>query len=104
VKRLLGLGSRKFFVLRAHPWQNAYAEWLIGLIRRECLDHVIVLHEPSLRRVLEWYFEYYIHSRTNLSLAKDAPIPRSIQPPELGRVVQLSEVGGLHHPYERRAA
>jgi len=65
---------------------------------------VIVFHEPGLRRVLRSYFEYYTHSRTHLSLAKDAPIPRSIQPPELGRVVELSEVGGLHHRYERRAA
>jgi len=98
------LGIEEMLCAPHSPWQNAYAERLIGSIRRECLDHVIVLHEPGLRRVLRSYFEYYTHSRTHLSLAKDAPIPRSIQPPELGRVVELSEVGGLHHRYERRAA
>ena len=77
---------------------------LIGSIRRECLDQVIVVHESGLRRVLNCYFAYYAGSRTHLSLDKDAPIPRAIQPPELGRVVELPEVGGLHHRYERRAA
>jgi hypothetical protein len=71
---------------------------------RESLDHVIVFHETGLRRVLRSYFEYYAHSRTHLSLEKDAPIPRAVQPPEFGRVVELREVGGLHHRYERRAA
>ena len=99
-----GLGIEEVLCAPRSPWQNAYAERLIGSIRRECLDHVIVLHEPGLRRVLRSYFKYYTHSRTHLSLDKDAPIPRSIQPPELGRVVELSEVGGLHHRYERRAA
>ena len=86
------------------PWQNAYVERLIGSIRRECLDHVIVLRESGLRRILKSYFAYYERSRTHLSLAKDAPIPRAQQPPELGRVIELPEVGGLHHRYERRAA
>jgi putative transposase len=98
------LGIEEVLCAPHSPWQNAYAERLIGSIRRECLDHVIVLHEPGLRRVLRSYFEYYTHSRTHLSLAKDAPIPRSIQSREIGRVVELSEVGGLHHRYERRAA
>jgi hypothetical protein len=65
---------------------------------------VIILHEKGLRRVLGSYFEYYTHWRTHLSLDKDAPIPRAVQPPELGKVVELPEVGGLHHRYERRAA
>jgi putative transposase len=86
------------------PWQNPYVERLIGSIRRECLDHVIVLHASGLRRLLKSYFEYYEQSRTHLSLDKDAPIPRAIQPRELGRVVALPQVGGLHHRYERRAA
>jgi putative transposase len=85
-------------------WQNAYVERLIGSIRRECLDHVIVLHESGLRRVLKSYFEYYERSRTHPALYKDAPIPRAIQPRELGRVVELPQVGGLHYRYERRAA
>ena len=79
-------------------------ERLIGSIRRECLDHVIVFNETGLRRVLQEYFDYYERSRTHLSLDKDAPIPRSVQPPELGTEVELPQVGGLHHRYERRAA
>jgi len=86
------------------PWQRAYVERVIGSIRRECLDHVIVLHESSLRRTLKSYVEYYHRSRTHLSLGKDAPEPRAIQPPELGCVVAVPQVGGLHHRYERRAA
>jgi len=86
------------------PWQRAYVERVIGSIRRECLDHVIVFHESSLRRTLVSYFDYYHRSRTHLSLAKDSPEPRSIQPTAMGAVVALSQVGGLHHRYERRAA
>jgi putative transposase len=77
---------------------------LIGSIRREYLDHVIILHESGLRRMLRSYFEYYERSRTHLGLGKDAPIPRAVQPHELDRVVGLPQVGGLHHRYERRAA
>ena len=90
--------------MQSTVFANAYAERLIGSIRRECLDHVIVVHESGLRRVLSSYFEYYASSRTHLSLGKDAPMPRAVQSPELGRVVELPEVGGLHHRYERRAA
>ena len=86
------------------PWQRAYVERVIGSIRRECLDHVIVFHEASLRRTLNLYFDYYHRSRTHLSLGKDSPEPRAIQPPEIGSVVAVPQVGGLHHRYERRAA
>jgi len=86
------------------PWQRAYVERVIGSIRRECLDHVIVFHESALRRTLKSYFEYYHRSRTHLSLAKDAPEPRPIEPPEMGLVVAVPQVGGLHHRYQRRAA
>ena len=86
------------------PWQRAYVERVIGSIRRECLDHVIVFNEHSLRRTLNSYFDYYHRSRTHLSLGKDSPEPRAIQPPEMGSVVALPQVGGLHHPYEPRAA
>jgi hypothetical protein len=79
-------------------------ERLIGSIRRECLDHLIVFNEPGLRRTLKSYFDYYHGARTHLSLEKDAPETRPVQPPELGSVVELPEVGGLHHRYERRAA
>ena len=98
------LGIREVLTAPRSPWQNPYVERLIGTIRRECLDHVIVMNEPGLRRVLKLYFEYYERTRTHLSLDKDAPIPRSVQPPELGKVVELPQVGGLHHRYERRAA
>jgi putative transposase len=86
------------------PWQNAYVERIIGSIRRECLDHVIVFDERHLRRVLSAYFEYYHRSRTHFSLAKDCPEPRPIQPPSAGNVVAFPLVSGLHHRYERRAA
>jgi len=77
------------------PWQRAYIERVIGSVRRECLDHMIVFHETSLRRTLTSYFDYYHRSRTHLSLGKDAPDPRAIHPPEMGSVVALPLVGGL---------
>jgi len=86
------------------PWQRAYVERVIGSIRRECLDHVIVFGEGSFCRTLSSYFSYYDRTRPHLSLEKDAPEPRHLQPPELGRVLALREVGGLHHRYERCAA
>ena len=86
------------------PWQRAYIERVIGSIRRECLDHVLVFDESSLRRILRSYLDYYHRSRTHLSLGKDSPEPRSIQPEHMGRVVALPQIGGLHHRYERRAA
>jgi putative transposase len=86
------------------PWQRAYIERVIGSIRRECLDQVIAFQESSLRRALNEYFEYDHRSRTHLSWGKDAPEPRAIQPPEMGSVVAVRQVGGLHHRYERRAA
>jgi putative transposase len=98
------LGIREILTAPRSPWQNPYVERLIGSIRRECLDHVIVISESSLRRVLKSYFEYYNYTRTHLALEKDAPVPRCVQPPEIGRVVELPQVGGLHHRYERRAA
>jgi hypothetical protein len=82
----------------------AYVERLIGSIRRECLDHVIVVNEAGLSRLLTRYLAYYHQSRTHLSLAKDSPHPRPIAPPTLGPVVAIPQVGGLHHRYNRRAA
>jgi putative transposase len=86
------------------PWQSPYVERVIGTLRRECLDHVIVLGEVHLRRIIRSFLPYYHGSRTHLTLAKDAPDPRAIRPPENGRIVQISEVGGLHHRHEMRAA
>jgi transposase InsO family protein len=98
------LGIREVPTAPQAPWQNAYVERLIGSIRRECLDHVIVLNEAGLRRVLKSYVEYYERSRTHLSLGKDSPISRPVQPAAMGRVVENPQVGGLHHRYERVAA
>jgi putative transposase len=86
------------------PWQSPFAERLVGSVRRECLDHVIVLGEQHLRKILASYFDYYLRSRTHLSLNKDAPLPRGVQGPDAGEVVELPQVGGLHHRYERRVA
>jgi putative transposase len=86
------------------PWQNPYCERLIGSIRRECLDHVIVLGERHLMRVLRGYASYYHSSRTHRSLDNDCPDPRQVQPPGMGDVVALAQVGGLHHRYTRRLA
>ena len=102
--RVAGMGIEEVIIAYRSPWQNPFVERLIGSIRRECLDHVIVLGEMHLRRVLGEYFRYYHRSRTHLSLDKDCPEPRAVQPPGLGEVVEFPEVGGLHHRYERRAA
>ncbi|MGB2986791.1 MAG: integrase core domain-containing protein [Phycisphaerae bacterium] len=85
------------------PWQNPYCERLVGSIRRECLDHVIVINERHLRRILASYFEYYHLARTHLSLDRNAPIEREVEPPSRGRVVAIPQVGGLHHRYCRAA-
>ena len=86
------------------PWQNAYVERVIGSIRRECLDHVIVVNAAGLHRVLTDYVMYYLRSRTHLTLGKDAPITRPVTPPSAGPIVAIPEVGGLHHRYDRIAA
>jgi putative transposase len=98
------MGIHEVLTAPQSPWQNAYVERFIGSIRRECLDHVIVISEAGLRRVLKTYFDYYDRSRTHLALGKDAPAHRAIQPPALGKVIEIPQVGGLHHRYERRAS
>ena len=85
------------------PWQNPYCERVIGSIRRECLNDVIVLNEQHLKRLLRSYVGYYHTWRTHRSLEMDAPEPRVIQPPEMGPIRKLPEVGGLHHHYARIA-
>jgi len=86
------------------PWQNAYAERVIGSIRRECANHMIALGERHLGRIISSYVRYYNQTRTHLSLSKDAPAGRREQPPDQGRVMELKRVGGLHHEYVRQAA
>ena len=95
---------REAVIAPRSPWQNAYAERVIGSIRRECLDHVVVIGERHLLGILSKYVDYYNGTRTHLSLAKDAPRPRTVQPPSEGSVVKVPRVGGLHHEYLRRAA
>jgi transposase InsO family protein len=97
-------GNLRSSVDAACALATAYVERVIVSIRRECLGHVIVFHESSLRRTPQSYFEYYHRSRMHLSLGKDALKPRAIQPPEMGTVVAVSQVGGPHHRYERRDA
>jgi transposase InsO family protein len=103
-RRVAGMGITEVITSPSSPWQNPYAERLIGSIRRECLDHAIALGERHLRRLLTAYLAYYHGARTHLALEKDAPTPRRVQTPTEGPVVAFPEVGGLHHRYERRAA
>lgn len=98
------MGITEVLTAPRSPWQNAYAERLIGSIRRECLDHVIALTEAGLRRLLTSYITYCHRSRTHLALNKDAPLPRAVTPPAHGAVIAIPQVGGLHYRYERRAA
>ena len=99
--RVQSLGMKEVVIAPRSPWQNAFVERLIGSIRRECLDHVVVLSQRHLRRLLKSYFTYYHRSRTHLALSKDAPEPRAIA--RHGKIIAIPQVGGLHHRYERRA-
>jgi putative transposase len=102
--RVKGMGIEELLTAPQSPWKNPFVERLIGSIRLERLNHVLVLGEPHLRRILTRYFAYYHQARTHLALDKDAPDLRSIELPAAGRIVQLPEVGGLHHSYLRQAA
>jgi len=104
VEQVKAMGIKQVLSTPRSPWQRAYVERLIGSLRRECLDHVVVFGEQSLQRALKAYAAYYHDWRTHLSLGKDAPRGRPIQNPEEGDVVEIRDVGGLHHHYERRAA
>ena len=99
IRRLWAMGIRDRPISAQSPWQNGYAERLIGSIRRECLDHVVVFGEQHLRHLLSSYQRYYNEARTHLSLMKDAPFPRDVQ--GVGRVLSLAVLGGLHHRYVR---
>jgi transposase InsO family protein len=102
--RVRVMGMKEVVTAPCSPWQNPYVERLIGSIRRECLDHIIIFNESHLRRVLSRYFQYHHRTRTHLSLDKDCPQPRRIQSASAGDIIAFPEVGGLHHRYERRAA
>ena len=103
-KRLEAMGITEVTTARHSPWQNAYVERVIGSIRRECLDYVIVFNERHLHWVLSSYMDYYHGTRTHVSLNKDCPDTRPVQPPLRGNVTAIPQVGGLHHRYERLAA
>jgi len=99
VQRLRAMGIRDRPTAPRSPWQNAYVERLIGSIRRECLDHVIVFGEAHLRRILGAYAAYYNESRTHRSLSKDTPLQRATQ--RVGAITSQPILGGLHHHYCR---
>ena len=103
-RRLEGMGIEQVCTAPRSPWQNPYVERLIGSIRRECLDHLIILNGTHLHRILRSYLVYYHGSRTHLSLNKDAPIERGKESPEMGKIGAIPMVGGLHHRYTRRVA
>ncbi len=98
-RRLRAMGIRDKPTEPASPWQNGFAERLIGSIRRECLDHVMVVGEAHLRRILKNYADYYNGVRTHWSLNKDAPVSRLVQ--RIGVINSRSILGGLHHHYSR---
>jgi transposase InsO family protein len=103
-KRVAVMGITEVITAPRAPWQNACVERVIGSIRRECLDHIVIFNARHLRRVLSSYVDYYQRTRTHLSLDKDCPDLRPIQPPRIGKVVAIPKVVGLHHRYERLAA
>jgi transposase InsO family protein len=98
-RRLRAMGIRDRPITLASPWQNGFAERLIGSIRRECADHIIVLGEAHLRRILKSYARYYNETRTHLALDKDAPLSRTVK--RAGRILCRPVLGELHHEYVR---
>ena len=101
--RVKHMGIEEVLIAPRAPWQNPYVERLIGSIRRECLDHMIVFGEEHLRRILTEYFAYYHKARLHLSLERNSPFPRPVCPPAQGKVVANAYLGGLHHCYTRAA-
>lgn len=102
-KRVKNMGIEEIITSRKSPWQNPYAERVIGSIRRECFDHLIALSENHLRRCMKQYVRYYNRSRTHLSLHRNAPIARDVAPVSAGQVIAIPHLGGLHHEYKRAA-
>ena len=100
--RIASLGIEEVLAAPRSPWQNPYVERLIGSIRRDCLNHFVILNARHLKRILASYFVYYHRSRTHLGLDKQCPIPRQVS--SIGRITTIPQLGGLHHRYERVAA
>jgi transposase InsO family protein len=103
-RRVTALDIKQVLIAAHSPWQNPYVERVIGSIRRDCLDHVIIFNDRHLRRVLTEYMDYYNEHRTHLGLEKDCPEPRSIEHSDSGPVQSEPMVRGLHHRYYRKAA
>jgi transposase InsO family protein len=103
-QRVQHMGIEEMLTAPRSPWQNPYVERLIGSIRRECLDRVVILSERHLTRILTSSLAYYHTWRTHLALEMDSPERRPIRHPEHGHVIAVPEVGGLHHHYERQVA
>jgi transposase InsO family protein len=102
-KRVKGMGISEVQTAPHSPWQNPFAERVIGSVRRECLDHVIVFNERHLRRLLRSYLAYYNAARPHQALLNNSPHPREVQPPACGRIIAIPQVGGLHYRYQRVA-
>jgi transposase InsO family protein len=102
-RRVKRMGIQEVRIAPRAPWQNPFVERVIGSIRRECLDHFLILSEPHLRRLLRDYVAYYNRSRPHQALENNSPIPREVQPPSDGPIRAVPEVGGLHHRYQRVA-
>jgi transposase InsO family protein len=102
-QRVSNMGIRQILISPRSPWQNPYAERVIGSLRRECLNHVIVLSESHLRKILRGYVAYYNNARAHSSLDGDSPLGREVEPPSRGPVIAIPQVGGLHHRYTRAA-
>jgi putative transposase len=100
--RIASLHIQEVLTAPRSPWQNPYAERLIGSIRRDCLNHFVILNSRHLKRTLASYFAYYHGSRTHLGLDKQCPLPRQVS--SIGRTIEMPQLGGLHHRYERVAA
>ena len=100
--RIASLGIEEVLTAPQSPWQNPYVERLIGSIRRDCLNHFVILNAKHLKKTLSSYFRYYHESRTHLGLGKQCPFPR--QTASSGKIVAIPQLGGLHHRYQRLAA
>ena len=102
--RACSLGLEQKLIAPRSPWQNPFVERLVGSIRRECLDHVLVLHARHLHGVLSDYFDYFHRHRPHRGLEQDCPEPRAVEPPNQGQIIALPLLGGMHHRYTRQAA
>jgi len=102
--RVEHLGIRQLRIAPRSPWQNGFAERFVGTLRRELLDQVIVFGERHLLHLVRQHVRYYNEDRPHMSLDGDAPVTRAVEPKQIGKVVALPRVGGLHHRYIRRAA